>query len=134
MGGLGFGLPGAIGVRMALPGRPVVAVLGDGSALYQIQGLWSAAHYGAGVVFVVLRNGGYAIMDHLAAHRGGAGPWPAFDADFVGLAGSLGCPARRVETHADLLATLDEALAGLVERDEPLLLEVAVAPDPEFAP
>jgi hypothetical protein len=48
MGGLGFGLPAAIGLRMALPERPVVAVLGDGSSLYAIQGLWSAAHYGIG--------------------------------------------------------------------------------------
>ena len=66
MGGLGFALPGAIGVRMALPDRPVVAVVGDGSSLYQIQALWSAARYGVGVLFVVLANGGYAIMDRLA--------------------------------------------------------------------
>src|SRR4029079_17460570 len=56
MGGLGFALGGATGVRMALPERPVVAVVGDGSSIYGIQALWSAAHYGAGVLFVILSN------------------------------------------------------------------------------
>lgn len=134
MGGLGFALPGAIGVRMALPERPVLAVVGDGAAMYQVQALWSAAHYGVGAVFVVLANGGYAIMDHLAAHRGGTGPWPRFDVDIAGIAQALGCPSRRVAAPAELPAALDEALAGLAERDEPLLLEVAVEPDPEFNP
>ncbi|MGZ4388845.1 MAG: thiamine pyrophosphate-dependent enzyme, partial [Gaiellaceae bacterium] len=85
-----------------------------------------------GAVFVVLANGGYAIMDHLAAHRGG--PWPRFDVDLAGIAQALGCPARRVAVPDELPAALDEALAGLAERGEPLLLEVAVDPDPEFAP
>lgn len=133
MGGLGFALPGAIGLRMALPDRPVVAVAGDGSALYSIQSLWSAARYGAGALFVVLANGGYAVMDRLAEKQGGTGPWPSFHVDAAGLARSLGCPARRVETFNDLIRTLDDVVPGLAERDEPLLLEVAVAPDPAFA-
>ena len=70
MGGLGFALPAAIGVRMALPSRPVVAVVGDGSALYSIQSLWSAARYGVGALFVILANGGYAVMDRLAEMQG----------------------------------------------------------------
>src|SRR4029079_6386895 len=65
MGMLGFALPAAIGVRMARPDRPVLTVVGAGSSLYQIQALWSAATYGAGVLFIVLRNGGYAIMNRL---------------------------------------------------------------------
>jgi benzoylformate decarboxylase len=69
MGGLGFALAGATGVRMALSDRPVVAVVGDGSSLYGVQALWSAAHYRVGVLFVVLSNGGYAIMDRLASGR-----------------------------------------------------------------
>ena len=71
MGGLGFALPAAIGVRMAAPHRPVVAVVGDGSSLYGIQALWSAAHYRVGVLFVVLANGRYAVMDRLAEQAGG---------------------------------------------------------------
>ena len=75
-GGLGFGISGAIGLRMGLPDRPVVALLGDGSSIYAIQALWSAAHYGVGVLLIVLANGGYAIMDKLARDLGGAGPGP----------------------------------------------------------
>jgi thiamine pyrophosphate-dependent acetolactate synthase large subunit-like protein len=135
MGGLGFALPAATGLRMARPDRPVVAVVGDGSALYTIQALWSAAHYGAGVLFVILANGRYAVMDRLAEAAGGAPPWPAFEAvDVAGLARSLGCQAERVEDHAGLLRALDAALPSLAGRGEPLVLEVVVTPDEEFEP
>ncbi len=136
MGGLGFGLPAAVGVRMAVPGRPVVAVVGDGSSLYGIQALWSAAHYGCGVLFVVLANGRYAVMDRLAEQHGaGKAPWPAFEQVSVSrLAEGLGCPATRVTTHDRLLAVLDEVVPTLGWRTEPLLLEVAVTPDPTFTP
>lgn len=136
MGGLGFGLPAAIGVRMALPRRPVVAVVGDGSSLYAIQSLWSAAQYDVGVLVVVLRNGGYAIMDRLARTYGerspegrGAAPWPSFEQiDIAGLATSFGCPAVRVDGYARLVEVVDEVVPTLVERSEPLLLDVSVAP------
>ena len=72
-GALGFGLSGSIGLRMGAPQRPVVAVLGDGAALYTIQALWSAARYRVGVLVVVMANGGYAVMDALAREHGGAG-------------------------------------------------------------
>ena len=77
-GALGFGLASAIGLRMAVPERPVLALLGDGSSTYSIQALWSAAHYGVGVVFVVIGNGSYAIMDQLAGAHGAPGAWPSF--------------------------------------------------------
>jgi benzoylformate decarboxylase len=129
MGGLGFALPGTIGVRMALPDRPVVAVLGDGSSLYAIQALWSAARYRVGALFVVMANGRYAIMDKLAANTGKPAPWPAFDTiDIAAMARAQGCEAIRIEDHADLLARLDEVLPGLARRDSPLVLEIAVAP------
>ncbi|KAF4406356.1 thiamine pyrophosphate-dependent enzyme [Streptomyces lycii] len=135
MGGLGFAVPAAIGVRMGAPERPVVAVVGDGSSLYQIQGLWTAVHYGVGAVFVVLANGRYAVMDRLAEKHGGKAPWPAFEEISVrGLAEALGCPARRVGDHAALLRELDAVAATLPGRTEPLLLEVTVEPDPSFAP
>jgi len=126
-GGLGFGLAGSIGLRMGGPDRPVVAVLGDGSTLYAVQALWSAAHYGVGVLFVVMANGRYAVMDVLARREGGRGPWPAFDqVDIGGLARAFGCATRRVGTHDELLASLDEALADLRDRRTPLLLEMVV--------
>jgi benzoylformate decarboxylase len=135
MGGLGFAVPGATGVRMALPGRPVVAVVGDGSAIYGIQGLWSAAHYRVGVLFVVLSNGGYAIMDRLAERHGEDAPWPGFgDLELAAVARGFGCPARRIVTHEDLLAALDEAIPTLASREEPLLLDVVIAPTQTFAP
>jgi benzoylformate decarboxylase len=135
MGGLGFAVPGATGVRMALPSRPVVAVVGDGSTVYGIQGLWSAAHYRVGVLFVVLANGGYAIMDRLAELHGEDAPWPGFgDLDLTTIARGFGCPARRIETHDELVAALDEVVPTLVSRDEPLLLDVRIAPTLEFAP
>jgi len=133
MGGLGFGLSAPIGVRMAQPSRPVVAVVGDGSAMYTIQALWSAARYEVGAVFVVLANGGYRVMDRLAEAQDETAPWPAFGAiDITAIAQAQGCPARRVETFAELEAALDEALDGIGERREPLLLEVVVVPDSEF--
>ncbi len=134
MGGLGFALAGAAGLRMALPDRPVVAVVGDGSSLYGIQAVWSAAEYGAGALFIVLSNGGYSIMDRLAESRGGAGPWPSFHVDVAAVAHGFGCPARRIETYEELTSVLDEVVPGLVHRNEPLLLDVVVAPDETFQP
>ena len=133
-GGLGFALAGATGVRMARRDRPVVAVVGDGSALYGIQALWSAAHYGVGVLFVILSNRGYAIMDRLAERRGAAGPWPAFEVDIAAMATAQGCAARRITTHDELLDALDEVVPELATREEPLLLDVAIAPTQTFNP
>ena len=134
MGGLGFALPAATGIRMARNDRPVVAVVGDGSSLYGIQALWSAASYGAGVLFIVLSNGGYAVMDRLAEGEGGTGPWPSFTVDVTGLARALGCPAQRITDHDELVRVLGEALPSLADRQDPLLLEIVVAPDETFAP
>jgi benzoylformate decarboxylase len=135
MGGLGFALPAAIGVRMGQPRRPVVAVVGDGSSLYQIQALWTAVHYGVGVVFVVLANGRYAVMDKLAEQHGGKPPWPPFEeVDVAALAESLGCTARRIADHAQLCAALDDLTPTLADRDRPLLLEISVSAGADFRP
>jgi benzoylformate decarboxylase len=133
MGGLGFALAGATGVRLAT-GRPVVAVVGDGSSLYGFQALWSAVQYRAGALFVILANGGYAVMDRLAEQQGGTPPWPSFSVDVAGLARALGCPAQRIEDHPGLVQTLDCVVPELGRRAEPLLLEVVVQPDEAFAP
>ncbi len=136
MGGLGFGLPGAAGLRMALPDRPVVAVVGDGSAMFGIQALWSAARYRAGALFIVLANDGYAVMDRLAERNGGGhGPWPAFGAiDVAAMARAQGCDARRIGNREELLAALDEVVPSLDRREKPLLLEVVVEADTTFSP
>ena len=135
MGGLGFALPAATGLRLARPDRPVAVVEGDGSALYSIQALWSAVEYGAGVLFVVLSNGGYAVMDMLARQQGGDAAWPSVGhLDLQALAAGFGCPSRRVADYESLEAVLDEVVPTLGERDEPLMIEAVVAPVSEFAP
>ncbi|MFL5935351.1 MAG: thiamine pyrophosphate-dependent enzyme [Gaiellaceae bacterium] len=134
MGGLGFALGGATGVRMALPSRAVVAVVGDGSSIYGIQALWSAAYYRVGVLFVILSNGGYAIMDRLAERVEREPPWPSFDVDVAALARAFGCPARRISTHLELVTELDEIVPTLASRDEPVLLDVVIAPTRVFEP
>jgi len=136
MGGLGFAMPAAIGLKMAAPERPVVAVLGDGSSLYSIQSLWSAARYDIGVLFVVLANGRYAIMDRLADKEGtGPAPWPAFEeVSISGLAASLGCPISRAAGIGELTEILDEVIPTLSTSKSPLVLEVAVLADRELQP
>lgn len=135
MGALGFALPAAAGMRMGDPTRPVVAVIGDGSFLFNIQGLWSAAHYGCGVLYVVMTNGGYAIMDRLAERYGGKAPWPSFEnVDIQGLAKSFGCPSIKISSYEELLITLDQVVIGLADRTDPIVLDISVEPDPEFEP
>jgi benzoylformate decarboxylase len=135
-GGLGFAMPAAAGLRMALPDRPVVAVVGDGSALYGVHAAWSAVHYGAGPLWVVLSNGGYVVMDRLAEkHGGGKGPWPGFgEVELATITRGFGCPARRITTFDELIAALDEVVPTLATRTEPLLLDMVVAPTETFAP
>ena len=135
MGGLGFALPASTGLRLARPDLPVVALIGDGSAMYSIQALWSAVEYGAGALFVILSNGGYEIMNMLARQQGGEPPWPSMGhLDLQGLAGAFGCAARRVADHDTLEGVLDEVVPALADRDAPLLLEVVVAPEPDLRP
>ena len=70
-GGIGWGLPAALGVKLALPDRPVVALVGDGSAMYTCQALWTAAHDKIAVVFVIFNNTSYRILkQRLHAQRG----------------------------------------------------------------
>ena len=135
MGGLGFGIPAAIGIRMAVPERQVVALVGDGASLYSIQALWTAVRYRVGVLIVILANGGYAVMDRLMEMEGGAPPWPGFpEIDFSALAGAFGCPAEKAATTDELERCLDEVVPGLDGRDQPQVVVVSVAPDDTFDP
>jgi benzoylformate decarboxylase len=128
MGGLGFALPASIGIKMALPERPVVALIGDGSSMYSIQALWSASNYGVGVLIVILRNGGYAIMDRLALHAEAKGPWPGFsDIDFCSVARGLSCDVVSVQTIDSLTEVLDSVVPGLALSTTPFVLVIDVA-------
>jgi benzoylformate decarboxylase len=126
-GGLGFGVAGSIGLKMGDPDRPIIGVVGDGSSMYAIQALWSAAHYEVGVLLLVMANGSYAVMDGLARAANASPAWPAFGSiDIAGIARCLGCPAINVTTHGQLIDCFDEILPGLGARREPVLVEVAV--------
>ena len=125
-GGLGFGLPASLGVQLAQPGRPVVCVLGEGSAQYAIQGLWTAAAYEVPVTLLVLRNDEYAILKWFAEIESVSGA-PGLDLPALEcseLAGAYGVEARRVSGRDELHAALGEAIAA----DRPELIEVAVSP------
>ena len=88
---------------MGNPDRPVIGVVGDGSSMYAIQALWSAAHYEVGVLLLVMANGRYAVMDGLARAAGAPAAWPAFGSiDIAGMARCLGCPAVNITTHDEL--------------------------------
>lgn len=136
MGGLGFGLPATIGLKMGVPDRPVIALLGDGSSMYGIQGLWSARHYQVGCVFIILNNSRYAVMDRLADKFGKSGPaWPAFEEiDFVQLSESLGVEATRISSYDQMISVLDEIIPTLASRNTALTLVVDVEPELTFAP
>ena len=136
MGGLGFGLPATIGLKMGVPNRPVIALLGDGSSMYGIQGLWSARHYQVGCVFIILNNSRYAVMDRLADKFGKSGPaWPAFEEiDFVQLSESLGVEATRISSFDQMISVLDEIVPTLASRTTALTLVVDVEPELTFAP
>ncbi|MFE4664647.1 thiamine pyrophosphate-dependent enzyme [Streptomyces sp. NPDC056716] len=127
MGGLGFALPAAVGLRMGRQDRPVLSVVGDGSAMYQIQALWSAQHYSVGVCFIVLSNGGYAIMDQLADRAGGKPPWPnTFGLRIDEIARGMGCAATRVENYAELAMALATSTVGLASASRPQLIDIVV--------
>jgi len=130
-GGIGWGLPAAIGAKLALPSRPVVAFVGDGSAMYTCQALWTAAHYRIAVVIVILNNTSYRILkQRLNNLRGHAAQQDSFigmdlvdpPIDFVGLARSLGVRAERAKTVAETVDLVRTGVAG----DGPLLIDLAV--------
>jgi benzoylformate decarboxylase len=125
-GGLGYSLPAAVGVAMAR-GRQqrVIGLFGDGSSMYSIQALWSAAQLQLPMTIIVVNNGGYAALDQFAGHFGIAKPvgtqLPSID--FVGLAQAQGCGGVRVERSQDLPGVLRDALRST----GPTVVEVCVA-------
>lgn len=126
-GGLGFGMAGAIGVALAKPERPVVAIIGDGSSLYSIQSLWTAAHLRLPITYVIVNNRSYRIIkDRLQAMRG-TDQFVAMDMtdpaiDFVSVAQGFGLTASRVEKPSEIQAAVAKAIAS----GKPSLVEVVI--------
>jgi benzoylformate decarboxylase len=134
MGGLGFAMPTAIGIRLARPAHPVIGIVGDGASLYCIQSLWTAHCLHIGAVFIVLNNNGYAVMNRLAERRTGSVPWPSFDGVSVSrVAEGLGVAARRIEGFAELAEALEQIVPTLASRVDPIVLEVVIAPEQSYA-
>jgi len=135
-GGIGWGLPAALGVKLALPKRPVVALVGDGSSMYTNQALWTAARESLAVVYVIFNNTSYRILKQrtkaLKGFSAEDDKYVAMDLDkplidFVGLARSLGVPGVRVEKSSDIGPAVGRGLAS----GGPYLIDVKI--DPSFA-
>ena len=125
-GGLGFGLAASIGVQLAQPDRPVVCVLGEGSAQYAITAFWSAVAHAVPVTFLVLNNGEYAILKWFADVEAVQGA-PGLDLpklDVAAVAAGYGVSTQRAQGRDEVRDALAKALAS----SRPELVEVPVAP------
>ncbi|MFV0258091.1 MAG: thiamine pyrophosphate-binding protein [Acidimicrobiales bacterium] len=122
-GGIGQAVAGAIGAAVAHPDRPVLCVTGDGSAMYSIQALWTAAHHCLDIVFVVLANREYRVLKHnldIFRERFDAKsdePYPEMDLDlpvigYVELGEGMGVPGERVTKPNEIGAALERAFAA----------------------
>jgi benzoylformate decarboxylase len=120
-GGLGFGIPAAVGVALAQPDRPVVGVIGDGSANYGITGLWTAAQQQLPVTYVLLRNGTYGALKWFADLLGTPdAPGTTIPGmDFTKIAEGYGVPAVQAEglDHLRSLLAQPTATPRLVQVD-----------------
>jgi len=130
-GGLGGGLPGALGVKLARPDSPVLAVVGDGAALYTIQALWTAAHYRIPVTYVICNNQSYRILKiNMLQYLGEAMAGRNFIGmdlvdpilDFAQIAQAFGIRGQRVERPEELGPALRSALRS----GEPSLVDVVI--------
>ena len=127
-GGLGFGIPGAVGISLGLPGRAIVAIIGDGSAMFAAQGLWTAAHHALPITYIIANNRSYRIIKERLVTMRSTVKFTGMDLrepdiDFVHLGMTFGIATRRVTAPKELEATLREAFAS----GKPNLIDVRVA-------
>jgi thiamine pyrophosphate-dependent acetolactate synthase large subunit-like protein len=126
---LGYGVPAAIGAKIAHPDRQVLAVLGDGGFMFSVNELATAVKYGLGIVFLVLNDQRYGAIKYL--QEGIFGKYGEVDLanpDFPALARAFGAEGLRVESVDDLPKALDKALAHA----GPTLLELPIAVEPPW--
>ncbi len=130
-GGLGWGLPATIGVKLAKPERPVLGIIGDGSTLYVNQALWTAAHYRIPVIWLICNNAQYMILKRrLHAYGGAAAKAETYigldmrdpEVDFLALARAMGVHGVRADTPD----TVSKALRAAMARSGPTLIDVPI--------
>ena len=121
-GAIGQGLPNAVGAAIACPDRPVVALIGDGTAMYTLQALWTMAREQLHVVSIVFNNASYSVLnvelDRVGAgQRGGPKARAQLDLhgpvlNFAEIAQGMGVSARRVSTAEEFCRAFEDALAS----------------------
>lgn len=126
-GGIGWSLPASVGISLANPDRPVVCYVGDGSAMYSIQSLWTAAKHKLPLTVVLINNGGYRIIKQRLLAFHGDSHFVGMDfqepnVEFAALAKSLGVDAIRIDAPAELTSVLGSAIC----RPGTKLIEVVV--------
>src|SRR5262249_28163629 len=123
-GALGYGIPAAIGVALGRPGEKVIGLVGDGSSMYTVQGLWTAAQLQLPITYVIVKNGRYQALEDFGRHFGMMHTAGArlCAIDFVALAKGQGIEATCVDRPEALAGALRAALAG----PHPTLVEVVV--------
>lgn len=133
-GGIGWALPAAVGAKLAHPTRPVLCLLGDGGMLYNIQALWTAAHEKLPLVVIIFNNRSYRILKQrtlaLQGQSAASRQFVAMDLvdpmlDYASLSAGFGVAHHQVETVAEVVALMHNALAG----DAPVVIEVMTASD-----
>jgi len=131
-GAIGQGMPVATGAAVACPGRRVLSLEADGSAMYTLQALWTQAREGLDVTTVIFNNGSYAILEMELGRVGAGAPGPRAhgmldiarpDLDFATLARGMGVPATRATTAEEFTDQLERAL----QEDGPVLVEAVLA-------
>jgi len=123
-GGLGYGLPASVGVALARPDRRTIAIIGDGSMMYSIQALWTAAQHRLPLSVIVINNGGYGAMRSFSQTLKVQAP-PGIDLpgiDSVQIARGFGCKALQIDKASELEAALRDAWRS----DGPVLIDVPV--------
>ncbi|MBI4298365.1 MAG: thiamine pyrophosphate-binding protein [Chloroflexi bacterium] len=131
---LGWGMPGSLGIKLASPQRPVVAIVGDGSAMYTVQSLWTAARYNIPVTYVICNNGTYKLLKanmdiylremlkDTARQSKYVGMDFVLPLDLARIAEAVGVSGQRIENPADL----GPALKRAISLGKPALLDVVV--------
>jgi benzoylformate decarboxylase len=134
-GSIGWGLPGALGIKLGLPHKPVIAILGDGSAAWSMQSFWTAAHYSIPVTFIIVNNGTYRQVK--LVRKAVLGNYPLNERhlgmdidnpiiDFTALARSMGVVGEAVNDPANLPG----ALKAAIDSGAPRVIEVFVENEP----